>query len=140
MNEYHGVKAIVFVNDKMVMLLRDNIPTITYPNMWDLPGGGVEGDESPFEALMREVREECNLEINESHILWQKEYQSIMKPEKKSMFYVLTISPEEFETAELGDEGQEMRLMTPREYLEKENGIDFIKDRIRDYIESTKAD
>ena len=40
------------------MLLRDNKPGIPYPNTWDLPGGQMEGSESPSECISREMGEE----------------------------------------------------------------------------------
>lgn len=32
-------------------------------DLWNLPGGGVEEGESPWEAVVREVREEVGLEV-----------------------------------------------------------------------------
>jgi 8-oxo-dGTP diphosphatase len=32
---------------------------------WLLPGGGVEGTETPEQAAVREVREECGLEVRD---------------------------------------------------------------------------
>lgn len=34
-----------------------------YPNTWRLPGGGVEEDETPEEAITREVKEETGLGV-----------------------------------------------------------------------------
>ena len=33
------------------------------PNVWDLPGGHVEGDETPVAALVRELREELAVHL-----------------------------------------------------------------------------
>ena len=43
------------------MVLRDNIPTIAYPNTWNTPGVGIENGESPREAIVRELQEEIDL-------------------------------------------------------------------------------
>jgi 8-oxo-dGTP diphosphatase len=58
--------SIIFINDKneLLLLLRDNIPTIPYPNMWDLPGGHVEDNESPVKCIMREMKEELNINLD----------------------------------------------------------------------------
>jgi 8-oxo-dGTP diphosphatase len=45
-------------NGKLLVYLRDDKPSIPFPNHWDLFGGFVEEGESPEEALVREVEEE----------------------------------------------------------------------------------
>ncbi|NUN05324.1 MAG: NUDIX hydrolase [Bdellovibrio sp.] len=41
----------------------------TYNSGWILPGGTVEGEESPLEGLLREVKEELSLSIQPTHLL-----------------------------------------------------------------------
>jgi len=41
----------------------------TYKPTWDMPGGGVEADESPREAARREVIEEIGLDIEPGDLL-----------------------------------------------------------------------
>ncbi|HEL0020985.1 TPA: 7,8-dihydro-8-oxoguanine-triphosphatase [Streptococcus equi subsp. zooepidemicus] len=36
---FSGAKLALISNGKILTILRDAIPTIPYPNMWDLPGG-----------------------------------------------------------------------------------------------------
>jgi len=57
--------SMVFVNsdDKIILLLRDDIPTIKCPNCWDLVGGHPEGNETPEQCIVREVKEETEIEI-----------------------------------------------------------------------------
>lgn len=57
--------SIIFFNKNrhILLLLRDNIPTIPYPGMWDLPGGHVEAGETPFSAIAREMNEEMGLTL-----------------------------------------------------------------------------
>ena len=57
--------SIIFVDDRrrILLLLRDDIPSIPYPNMWDIPGGHVESNETPEECIVREMKEEMGLEI-----------------------------------------------------------------------------
>lgn len=57
--------SILFVNtqNRILLVLRDDIPAIPCPGMWDLPGGHVEAGETPAEAIQREILEEMNLDI-----------------------------------------------------------------------------
>lgn len=48
-------------NNEVLLLLRDNKIDIPFPNMWDIPGGKVEGGESPEQALRREMMEEMSI-------------------------------------------------------------------------------
>jgi 8-oxo-dGTP diphosphatase len=61
------IAAIIFENDKeeFLLYLRDNKPTIPFPNHWDLIGGHVEEGETPEQALVREVKEELGLDLKD---------------------------------------------------------------------------
>ncbi|MGI5246688.1 NUDIX domain-containing protein [Dactylosporangium sp. CA-139066] len=41
----------------------------TYKDYWELPGGAVEGDESPHDAARREVEEELGLAMSPGRLL-----------------------------------------------------------------------
>jgi 8-oxo-dGTP diphosphatase len=58
---------IVLLNNKNAVLLqlRDNKPTIPYPNRWALPGGHIGQNETPRECIIREVKEELGIELQE---------------------------------------------------------------------------
>ena len=63
---YDVAKVILFdKNDKLVIYLRDDKPTIPYPNMWDLLGGGIEPGETAEEAGIREVEEEIGVKTDQ---------------------------------------------------------------------------
>jgi 8-oxo-dGTP pyrophosphatase MutT (NUDIX family) len=55
----NAVAALLVLGDgRYVMQLRDFKPQIFYPGHWGLFGGAVDPDESPMEALRRELYEE----------------------------------------------------------------------------------
>lgn len=48
-------------NNEVLLLLRDDKPEIPFPNMWDIPGGKVEENETPENGIRREMNEELEL-------------------------------------------------------------------------------
>ena len=61
------IAAIILENDKgeLLLYLRDDKPDIPFPDHWDLIGGHVEEGETPEEALVREVKEELDIDLKE---------------------------------------------------------------------------
>jgi 8-oxo-dGTP diphosphatase len=58
--------SIIFVNDKkqVLLFLRDDKMDIPFPNMWDVPGGHVEDNETPDQCIVREMDEEMGLALS----------------------------------------------------------------------------
>ncbi len=54
-----AVRALIVTPDREVLLLRIRSPEGVL--LWIAPGGGIEGDESPEDALRRELEEEVGL-------------------------------------------------------------------------------
>lgn len=61
--------ASVLIRDGRVLLVKRLPQRKVYPNLWDLPGGHIEGDESAEEALRREAHEELGIEVQEHRAL-----------------------------------------------------------------------
>ncbi|MGD8291974.1 MAG: NUDIX hydrolase [Desulfobacterales bacterium] len=69
--------SIIFVNEnnQILLFLRDNIPGIPYPNMWDVPGGHVENFESPEQCIVREMKEEMNLTLDDFELFSEIDFE-----------------------------------------------------------------
>lgn len=52
--------------DRILLVLRDDKPSIPFPNTWNLPGGFLEAGESPPACIVREIREEIAIELRET--------------------------------------------------------------------------
>ena len=133
--EFSGCKIALISDDKLLTILRDDKASIPYPNMWELPGGGREDEETPFECVQREVFEELGLKLEETAIVWAKEYQGMLDPDKTSIFMVGTITQEEFAGIVFGDEGQAYQMMDVSQFLSDKKVIPQLQDRLRDYLE-----
>lgn len=74
MEAFSGVKAALIHGNELIAYLRDNKPNLNFANLWDFPGGGREGEETPFGCLRREVIEEFGIKIGQKQVIWQKTY------------------------------------------------------------------
>ena len=54
------VKAIIYKDQKYLLQLRDNKPSILCPNTWAFFGGNVKNGEGFVEAIKRELTEELS--------------------------------------------------------------------------------
>ena len=63
--EAHQIVAALLVRDGRVLLCHRSAGRRWYPDVWDFPGGHVEGGESPVKALARELEEELGILIQE---------------------------------------------------------------------------
>ena len=133
--EFSGCKIALICDDKLLTILRDDKASIPYPNMWELPGGGREDEETPFECVQREVFEELSFKLEEAAIDWAKEYQGMLDPDKTSIFMVGTITQEECANIVFGDEGQAYQMMDVSRFLSDKKVIPQLKDRLSDYLE-----
>ena len=133
--EFSGCKIALISDDKLLTILRDDISTIPWQNMWELPGGGREDEETPFECVQREVFEELGLKLEEAAILWVKDYPGMLDPDKTSIFMVGTITQEDFASIVFGDEGQACQMVDVSQFLSDKKVIPQLQDRLSDYLE-----
>lgn len=79
-----AVKLIVCDKDDKCLLVKPN-----YQDYWDIPGGGVDANESPINAAIRELTEETGLVVSEHDlglidVIYYKEHDHL------TMIYELT--------------------------------------------------
>ncbi|OUE32185.1 Diadenosine hexaphosphate hydrolase [Clavibacter michiganensis] len=55
--------VLVDAAGRILLQLRDDIPTIAFPGMWAIPGGMLEPGETPLACVVREVEEELGARI-----------------------------------------------------------------------------
>ena len=133
-SDFTGSKIALICGDKVLTILRDDKDDIPCPNMWELPGGGREGNESPFECVAREVYEELGIHLDEDCLLWSKIYPSVIFKDKQSVFMVGQLRQEQFDNITFGDEGQGYKLMSIDEFLSLDKVVPQLQERLKDYL------
>ena len=101
-NPVHVAIAILIQNQQFLLQLRDNIPTIVYPGHWAFFGGHIEPDETPDDAVWRELKEEIGYTPP-----WLKPFkQWLAEPVVRHIYYgPLTVALDELELNEGWDLG-----------------------------------
>src|SRR3989344_5003135 len=133
--DFNGVKGLLLINGKAVVFKRDN-NTDNFPLLFDLPGGGREIGESPFETLEREIKEEFNLDIKEEEIEYAKKYPSVLNKDQFAYFIVINFSNKKEGNIIFGNEGLYYSLITPKEFIGLPYAVKPQQERVRDYLNS----
>lgn len=107
----------------MLVYLRDEKPGLVWPGLWDLPGGGREGDEGPEDCLLRELWEEFGLDLTSDRLVWRRVFPSMVDARRESVFFGGWLSPDEVAAIRFGDEGQGWELMPVEGFLGHPLGV-----------------
>jgi len=93
--EIQSSHVILLVSGNYVLQLRDNKPTIAAAGQWSLFGGMINDNETPLQAIKREVKEELLITPPEFRFLWFKDYYAIFeKTFIRTFFFVADVSTE----------------------------------------------
>jgi len=62
-SKYHPAVKAFIVDDNQLFIIKRSDKDVHKPGIWEIPGGRLEKDEDPIEGLIRETKEETNLDI-----------------------------------------------------------------------------
>ncbi len=136
--DFVGAKIVLLIGGRLLTLLRDDIPAISYPGWWDMPGGGREAGESPEACVLRETREEFGLELTEAALVWRAVFASPTTGGQAVWFAASLPAGAEREIV-FGDEGQRWLLMSPEAWLAHPRAIAHFKSRVRAGLAGLRA-
>ena len=128
------VKAIIYKDQKYLLQLRDNKPSILCPNTWAFFGGDVKNGEGFVEAIKRELTEELS---------WFPEKLFYLARSKDSKFdcintYYIAHCEVPEHSLVLG-EGQAMRWFTIGEVMGLDNIPDILPTMIKQAYSHIKS-
>ncbi len=131
--DFTGAKIALVRGRELVVYRRDRKEGIPYPDHWDLPGGGREGDETPESCALREVAEEFGLTLSADRIVWSRCYPSLSAPGTDAYFFVAPITDAEIAAIRFGDEGQYWAMMALQDFMGRDDAIPYLRDRLAEY-------
>jgi 8-oxo-dGTP diphosphatase len=131
---FSGSKLVLLCNGEILVYRRDDRPDIPFPDCWDLPGGGREGDESPVACVLRELQEEFGIAYAADRIVWSRDYPSWRGDDRLSWFFGGHLAPDDIAAIRFGDEGQHWRMMPAEDYLASDAAVPHHPSRVRDFL------
>lgn len=134
---FHGAKAAVFVGENLLVYQRDS--HVVWPDMWDFPGGGREGDESAFECLRRETYEEFGLWLVEDDVRWSRVFPAMDDPASDAWFFVVAVNRDHGAHIRFGDEGQQWALMPLPDVMNLPNLVPALRERLSLWLQTEHA-
>jgi 8-oxo-dGTP diphosphatase len=134
-DNFVGTKGLVFIGDKLLIYRRD-AKAPKYPLHLDVPGGGAEPNETPFQTFQREVNEEFGLEIASDQIVYSRRYKSSLNPNEFGWYAVAKLPSNVEGQIKFGDEGVEYMLMGLNEFLKRDDVWPAYQQRAVDYANS----
>ena len=129
--DFVGAKVALFCGDRVLTCLRDDHPGLPWRGMWDLPGGGREGCETPEACLLRELDEEFGLRLPPERLIWRRVWPSMMDAARSSVFFAGWITADDIAAIRFGCEGQRWEMMTRAVFLSHPLGIPEMQRRVR---------
>lgn len=136
---FSGAKIGVLCEGKLLTYLRDDTSAIPWPGLWDLPGGGREGDETPLQCVLRETEEEFGLILDPAGIIWSRVYPGQGIGGLDTWFFVAEVPPCTFAKVVFGDEGQYWEITTVEAFLAKHDAIAPLQQRLREFLSSIEG-
>ena len=105
--EYHGQQVIVLpILENVRVVMPKVFRKILGGAVWELPAGGVQKNENPEEAALRELREETGISITDISRLIP-ENTLVVSPNRLPMFpsiYSVNVSENEFDSRSMHDD------------------------------------
>ena len=114
----HMVSLLLIAKDKKFLLLKRTDNGHKFSGYWGLPGGSVEKDETPLDAVIREVKEEIGLDIPNVKLLNTYKY-------PRGVINVYVYNSTDFDPTKivLNDEHTEWKMCTYSEIYHMKNII-----------------
>ncbi|MBD1551214.1 NUDIX hydrolase [Pseudomonas typographi] len=128
---FSGAKIALLCDGQVLAYQRDAKPDIPWPGLWDLPGGGREGAESPLECALRETFEEFALTIDPATVSVGQVYPGRSAGALPTWFFIAHVGPGTFGQVRFGDEGQRWAVLPIGDFIARDDAVPHLQQRLR---------
>lgn len=129
MQFYLAVKGIIRRPDGKILVLKRSATDDHLPEAWETVGGGMDREESPQDALAREIREETGLTASVSepfHVF------TFRKQTGEFKVGITFLCDTEDDTVTLSEEHSDYRWINPQEFADLPS-VPSLYDEIAEY-------
>lgn len=131
---FRGAKLAAVHDGMLLVYRRDDRADLPFPGLWDLPGGGREGEESAAACVLRELAEEFGLALPEARLTYARPYPHWRDPFETSHFFGLALDPAEIAAIRFGDEGQHWRMMPLAEFTAHPEAVPHLRGLVAEFV------
>ena len=131
--DFLGANLLLFVGDRLAVILRDDKSDIPWPGYWDFPGGLRESGETPQDCVCRETEEELTIRLQPEDLSWSRLIQRHDRGQE--WLFAAHLNASRAAEMALGDEGQDWALWLPQVFLTHPRAIPHFKARLQGYLD-----
>lgn len=136
--DFGGAKLAAMLGDALLAYRRDDITSIPFPGMIDLPGGGRRGDESPAECVLRELADGFGITLPTDRLHYRRAY-LLGDDATVSHFFAVHLTDTEVAAVQFGDEGQDWALMPTIDFVANDDAVPRLRDWLAHYLAADEA-
>ncbi len=112
MDDFVLVATLALIDNDGRILISKRPPYKPFGGLWEFPGGKIKRDETPEKALIREIKEEINVNIEESCIA-PLTFSSVTYD--KSNFIILLYVSRKWKNNPIHQEGGNIKWVRPND-------------------------